>query len=421
MTKRNSIDPILLREAIEAPLTEFVREGDINGGGVLGSASAMLYLLLAVREDGKALEAADRAVEHLKNLVSDKDVGPIFDLGPFWSYVHLTAAIALAKATPAIWSRLDAREVKAYDLIMRCFAYILNFGNADGNNYASGPSMRGNFGKEWNPNYRLSNATPMLFVSAYFGGADAVNELLLSFDYDAMTRELLELGFLRAHAAFTVTPPILADGTLGTSPKEVMENGGPIYLKGRDDSTAKRLHITDGLPAGRGLGVRIPFVYHGDPLSDVGAILNGLLAYTYSGGVVVNSYGAYPDGRPKAYILDGVPSPVEGRMGMMKEFASGDAGNGTSGPDIRSSCVYNSHNFIMIVAALAAAKELGIYDLRAPENAEIAALVDVGNADFIHKYEHGYMCYSQAKPYESRENASHGYFLWKSYWQSGTL
>ena len=84
MEKKTYIDPVRLQEAIEVPLLEFVRDGDINRGGVLWGASALLYLVLAVREDGKATEAADRAVEHLKNLVSDKDVGPVFDLGPFW-------------------------------------------------------------------------------------------------------------------------------------------------------------------------------------------------------------------------------------------------------------------------------------------------------------------------------------------------
>jgi hypothetical protein len=261
----------------------------------------------------------------------------------------------------------------------------------------------------------------MLFISSYFGGADATNALLLAFDYDAMTRELLDFGFRRAYDAFTVEPPILPDGTRGTSPKEVMENGGPLYLKGRDDSTAKRLHIADGKPAGHGVGVRTPFVYHGNPLSDVGAIMRDLLENNYAGGPVVNSYGEYPDGKPKSYILDGVPSPMVGKLGMMTEFASGDGGNGTSGPDIRSSCSYTSHDFIMVVATLAAAQALGIFDLRAPENAEIASLVDVGNADFIHKYEHGYMSYSLSKAYESHESKNGGYFFWKSYWLSGAI
>ena len=421
MEKKAFIDQRRLGEAIATPTIAFVREGDINRGGVLHGASALLYLILAVREDAGATEARDRAIEHLKGLVSDKDIGPIFDLGPFWVYTNLTAAIALAKETKAIWSALTEREVKAYDLIMRCFAYVLNFGNADGNDYVSGPSMKGNFCKSWNPNYRLANVTPMLFISSYFGSADAVNEILLSFDYDAMTAELLSFGFFRAHAAFTVEPPILADGSLGTSPKQVMENGGPLYLKFGDSDLAKRLHITDGKPAGQGLGVRTPFVYHGNPLSDVGAIMRDLLAYNYSGGAVVSSYGEYPDGKPKSYILDGTSSPVEGKLGMMREFASGDGGNGTSGPDIRSSCSYTAHDFIMIIAALAAARELGIYDLRAPENADVAALVDVGNADFIYKYEHGYMSYSLSHPYESYEKESDGYFLWKSYWLSGAL
>ena len=421
MEKKVFIDPLRLREAIETPLLTFVREGDINRGGVLHSASALLYLILAVREDENATEARDRALEHLTHIVSDKDVGPIFELGPFWVFTNLTAAIALAKETPAIWNRLSEREVKAYDLTMRCFAYLLNFGNADGNDYTSGPSMKGNFCKNWNPNYRLANATPMLFIASYFGSADAVNELLLAFDYDVMLNDLLSFGFFRAHAAFTVEPPILADGTLGTSPKQVMENGGPLYLRFSDGAAAARLHITDGKPAGQGLGVRIPFVYHGMPLSDVGGIMRDLLAFNYSGGAVVSSYGSYPDGKPKSYILDGTSSPSEGKLGMMREFASGDGGNGTSGPDIRSSCSYTAHDFIMIIAALAAARELGIYDLRTPENAEIAALVDVGNADFIYKYEHGYMSYSLSKPYESHESANDGYFLWKSYWLSGAL
>lgn len=383
-----------------------------NYGGVLAESSALLYMLLEIRQSPDGLMTEDfaaRVAESLSYMMSEKGETPFFSLEPYWCYCTLTAAVAVAHETPLVWDKLTAEEQEKYDFLMESFAYILAFGTSDENNYQTGPGLRGNYAKTWNPNYRLAVVTPMLFVSQYFGGADAVNEILANFSYDDTVARFTKYGWDRAVAEWTAELPTLADGTTAPSQKEFMENGGPAYLADRNDADGERLGITAGKAAGSGVGVRVAYTYSGYTLDQVAEIFNTLLRYNYSGGAVVSTYGKYDDGTPKAYILDGSTSPYEGRDGMMLEFCSGDGGG------IRSSCAYTSHDFIMICAALAAMEELDMYDLRR-DGGDLADLVWVGNMDFLYKYTHGYMSFSLGSPYESNESTSVEYTPWKAWW-----
>jgi|GEM_PF-2653986 len=408
-------DPEQMEWAMAQTLTGYQTAGGDNGGSIFSASSAMLYLALEEHGNPSAGKIRDQVLAHLRNLVSGGKE-PYFDLEPYWNYVTVTAGIAVSRATPTIWDALSADEQARLDCVMRAFAYVLTLGTADANSYTTGPGLTGNFNKGWNPNYRLSNVTPMLFVTSYFGSAEAVNTLLQDFDFDRTMAEFKDFGFTRAYARWSTEPPQLANGKTAPSSKEFMENGGTAYLILRSDSSAQRLGYVAGQPAGSGKGVRVEYKYGGYSLSQPDKIFNQLLENCYSGGKVINSYGTYADGSPKAYILNGGSSPVLGLDGMMLEFKSGDGGDGVHGGDIRSSCSYTSHDFIMVTAALAALRELGIYDLEAEENAAVFRKVWVGNTDVIYKIETGYMSYSLGKGYESHESANNGYLLWKSWW-----
>ncbi len=417
-------DPDILAYALDMRLISFSSTaGDNdNRGNVTEEASSLLYLAMEVRAaaslDGDTKLALDRVVEHLKYFVGEEGVRPFFDLEPYWCYVPLTGAISVCKETPAIWDQLTEAEKEKYDFIMKCFAYILTFGTADGNNYKTGPGLAGNFSKTWNPNYRMANVIPMIFVGQYFGGANAVDEILLAFSYDEVMAKFAEYGFDRALARWENKRAEIAWDTEGNPTaygpyvKELLEGGGTAYLKARNDSTGDRLELTEGKSAGSGVGVRTAYTYGGYRVDDVNEILKALFKYNYSGGPVVDRC-CYNEatGEYRAYIIDGKSSPYLGLEGMMREL-----GLETS----RSSCAYGSHDFMLVVSTLAAANELGIYNIEDPANADVLYLAWIGNADFMFKYETGYMSWASSGGEASKLTVApafpSSYHMWKSWW-----
>ncbi len=426
-----------------------------NRGNVIGEASAVLYMALEVRNAPDLTYAKryrDRLVESLEFMVSDNGVAPFFDLEPYWCYVPLTAAITVCHATDKIWTDPDGglslRAQSKYDIVMKSFAYILTLGTADGNNYRTGPGLQGNFQKLWNPNYRLSAYIPMLFVGQYFGGAAELDKILKNFSFDKAVDDFAKYPcFSRAYKRWTTEIPLDDNGEIRIDPitkkpyltgKEFMENGGDAYIFKIDP----RLGYTgEGEGGGSGLGVKINYRVNGNTVDQIGVMMTWLLDYTFSGGTVwsdskvLGADGIYPAtadpklvGTSKAYIMDGTESPVQGLDGLMKEFNGSDGGtkvNGVptsqiNGTNIRSSCTYNCHNFVMIISALSAFESLGVYSIDTGLSTASYKLMWVGFTDFLYKYEHGYMSYSLGDGYETKETRekNDGYFAWKFWWNT---
>ena len=459
------LDGAQIKYAYNLDLLGYATKGDDNSGKMMEKASGVLYMTMEVRAnpDNSTL-IRDRIVENLREFISGGKE-PFFDLCPYWNYVHVTAFIAVCHETPAIWDRLTTEEKAKYDLIMRGYAYVLALGTADNNNYSTGPSMSGNFGKNWNPNYRLANVTPMIFVSRYFGGAANVNAILNAFDFDTVMGEFQTAGFTRAYARWNAEAPV-KDGVTLPSAKDWMNNGGQAYHK--YDSTGGRLGIKEGDPAGSGVGVKVgTYKYLGHTLDDLGGIFKELLLNCYNGGNVINDSTVTPNnngkyvesdfltaaekeagktltekqkallGTLKAFFpkmnADGtvyvnelgnwevdstVNSPVLGKPGMMTEFISGDGGDGKHGGNLRMSCAYGTHDFSMVAATMAAMKSLGIYNETEDKNIATFRLAWVGNTDFLFKYSHSYVSFALGAGYLSQENAGAGYFIWKSWWNT---
>ncbi len=412
---RTVCSPEALAAACEATQMGYDPEGrEHPGTAAMNGSCALLYLLYEIRHNEEAPEACiEAAVRQLRTMVAEgNDIAPSFDLSCNWPYCNISAAIALAHKTPKVWGRLTEQEKKKYDFVMECFAYVGALGTNDCNEYRTGPGLKGNFGKGWNPNYRLANIPPMVFVGAYFGGAAAVDKLLLAFDYDKTVAKMQEYGFCRAYRTWTA-PVAVVDGVPTRSQKDFMENGGEAFI----NNTDARLHYEPGVTGGKGEGVRRPYTYRGYTLDESGAIIESLLAHNYAGGAVRSSFGEFEDGSPKSFIADNTKSPMEGREGMMLEFASGDGGDGKHGPDIRSSTSYCYHDFVMVVGLLIATEELGIYRLNDPANREVAMKAWVGNTDYLYKCVHGYMSYSLGKQHGiSYEKESTAYILSKTWW-----
>ncbi len=375
-----------------------------NGSESMTAANSILYLTVEIRKNDESnpffSDYVDRVVSQLKYLLDPaNNATPMFDLKANWPYCNLTAAIALIKDTPAIWNELSADDKSGIDLLMECFAYILTFGTDDDNHYLTGPSLTGNFAKGWNPNYRFANVAPMIFIAEYFGGADEVDALLLSFDFDSVTERLYQKGFMRAYENWHTRP---VSGC--PSPKQAMMNGGQLCYAENDKG------YMPGANAGYGVGVRTAYTYDGYRLDQPAEILRSLFEYNYSGGEVKSSYDFR--GQTVSYIDGYLRSPYEGELGQMLEFISSDGGG------FRSSAEYCMHDFLMVSAILEVVVQLDIYDPLASENEDIFLLVWVGNQDFVFKYEKGYMSYSNGKSEGIiKEEEKKGYFLMKSLWQ----
>ena len=206
------------------------KEDNDNSNGVFYSASGLLYLLMEERRRPSE-EVNARIIAHLENLVSGGKE-PRFDNCCFWSYDPLSGAIAVAKRTPSVWDKLKTETKDRLDLVMKCFAVMSAFGTHDENDYSTGVGMGGNFGKNWNPNYRLANVAPILAAVGYFGSAKAVNDLLVSFDYDEYQKKLHEYGFTRTLDAWEVPDRELADGKIAPGSKTLLEKGGPAFFAG---------------------------------------------------------------------------------------------------------------------------------------------------------------------------------------------
>jgi len=389
-----------------------------NAPGTFGRASALLLMILHEREtgDGRALE---RIAAHFESAAAAGNA-PAFDAICLWSYCPFSASIALAKATPSVWNSLSDDLRARLTFVMEMYAYLESFATSDDNNYKTGPGLTGNFGKGWNPNYRLANVPAIVFAAHFFGdgdmnrGAAKVNEMLHAFDeaaYDRVIAQMDAFGWNRAKATWTTPGRVHEDGTVGTDARHILLYGGTTYAPQYAHTEVKK----DG---GDGLGVTNggkPYLYHGHTLEQAGEIVKDLLHFNYSGGAVKSDhhYDVDKDGEAElvAWILDKSTSPYQGQMGMMKEFASGN----------RSSTGYCSHDFQLCVELIAAAYTLGICD--AHSDAQLWPMICVGNGDFLYKNEIGYQgfatgSYGRSTKTHSEENEGAVYFAVKSLWKT---
>lgn len=387
-------------------------------------------------EDGKL---ARRILSDLEGLVAEKS-GLTFDCSTNWNYPITALCVAMAKMTPTVWNRLSESTKERLDTLMEGLAYIASFGTSDSNHYYTGPSLKGNYHKSYNPNYRFGNLAMLPFLTYYFGdgcpdtGADYLNGCIKSFDrarYERMIERFRIYGWETALAVWTTEGLTAPDGTRSiNTARDLLVSGGSVMALSTNGKT-----IT---ARGHGLGVnngRSDYRYTGYQgltftLYEADAILRDVILYNYSGGEVKNEY--YYEDKKIGGILDGTSSPYLGMDGMMLEFGVKD----------RSSTIYTAHDFLLAVPLISGARTLIRYDASgermtdrngdgiplwdATEEETLWQKIQVGNEDHIYKYVHGYQCYSTGSygvlarnDYE--KNASEGYFLMKYLWRTTLL
>ena len=385
---------------------------------------------------------ADRIVEHLTAMVQ-KDQAPSFDACCFWNYNPHTATIAMAKATPTVWNKVPADVKLRLDTMMKAFAMLESFATSDYNSYGTGPSMLGNYGKDWNPNYRLANVPVMIYVTHYFGngdmeeGAATVNFFLKNFNEDTYTdmiNTFQKYGWRRAFLCWTADARTSTDGKniQGRSAKDLMISGGQAV--GEDTPTDSDLLVALGTGVGVNNGGK-DYLYKGYGLNEPDGIIRSLVMHNYGSGdltktnpyksnfLLVKSdhwYDTNKDGVNElvAWIEGDLSSPYEGQYGMMKEFASGN----------RSSTGYCSHDFVLTLCMLYSCKVLGIYDItedtyKDNNGTDIRSAIIVGNEDFLFKNENGYMGYATGsygeshKVHSEKNESKAAYFTFKKLWK----
>ena len=399
------LDPEQVADALAFDLVAF---GPTTDGESVGQntnrASGFLFLALDAYLSGETNAVSERCLAQLRSVMIGGHE-PAFTAGPFWVYAYLSGAIAVCRHTPAVWNELTQEEIDRLDLLMKCFAVSSAFVTDDDNFYKTGPALTGNYSKTWNPNHRFAMIEPMIYASLYFGGAEAVDEILLNFDHDTYIAEFDRYGYVNVKHNWTMEGFVANNGATAPGSKELMMNGGTAYYK-FDNA---KVGIKAGEAGGTGVGVRTAYTYSGYTLDEPGMIYEKLINYNYNGGAVFSAY--YDNaGEKLCWILGDLTSPMEGEDGMMLEFNSSDGGG------IRSSATYCLEDFVLSVSCGQVLKAFGKYDPR--DNARLFRRTFVGNTDFMFKLDNGYQGYSMGSGYLTQASNNICYYGWRSLWLS---
>jgi hypothetical protein len=308
-------------EAMSVPLVQNVSGPAINTelwtNEIIGKDKAFYFLALAAHlspdaksTDGKLVR--DRVLEHLRNIISEDADGKSHepscrgDLAG-WKDIGQACAILLAKRTYDIWSKLNADEINKIDWLMRAFAvagnYFSNFSNwakvCMYQTYA--------IGKTWNPNHNDGYVGIMIAAYYYFGGADAVDQILTDFKYDNYISTFRQLHFHNIEETWTAA-------------------GTKNYPEGKDEAFMKNLLENPGNTVqydkgnGKVFGARMPFVFGTPPESTEKIPYNPIELYRSISGWMYPHIVTDSSRSGAGYILNNGSSPVIGKLGMCREF-----------------------------------------------------------------------------------------------------
>ncbi len=434
------IEPQEMKKAYDAALFDY----QIHNWADMMQACPIYILAYHEHEDPKDGPVRDRLIAQLDALCGAGSA-PDFDAWCNWSFPIITASVALVRDTPTVWDKLSSTQRAKLDTMMLAFSYLASVATSDYNFYHTGPGLRGNYYKTWNPNYRLANVPNIVFTTYYFGngdinaGADYVNDRIRAFgesEYYAMLDKFDKYGWDDAYRCWTTAEK---EPGGGDAYKMLVTGGKVIHntndQKGLTNSGEGSLGVNNGRKDYRYTGhLNTPYT-----LYDASRIIEDLMYHNYSAGTVKNDhyFDANKDGIPEkvAGTVDGFITPYLGQMGMMLEL-------GAPGSN-RSSTSYCSDDFTMIVCILTATNALPLYEtvngrrtvktdaFGTPEklydytkNAELWQMIQVGNEDFLYKFVHGYNSYAEGSygvsvsTNSEGKNAGGNYFMIKNLWRS---
>jgi len=321
---------------------------------VLRTGKALHLLSLNSFYSQQADSISDKVVEMLR-FVIEGGHEPSFRTGTLgWADAPLAQSIALAKYNPVVWNQFSAKEKEKLDLVMKAFAFGGNYSLNKENDPKILICDYADYNKAWNPNFSHGYLGAMIAAYIYFGGAEAVNDILMSFDYTKFLEDIQAKGFTTTEACWSYR------NELGS----LLMNGG----KDKEGGTVS--------------GMRIPFTYKS---------LNGDGSLEYDPFVLYNELNRKMfhwdvtsincDG--DAYIIDQTSSPYEGDFGMLFEFNTGD------GSGCRSDALYSTAGWTMDIIAASTIQAFNFW----PDSSIRKTLIEpirIGTEDLKYKLEHGY-------------------------------
>jgi fibronectin type 3 domain-containing protein len=329
--------------AVAAPLIAFAKPTSaVPRPGTnpvnIGSAKVLEYLALVDKEQPGAKSTGGTTVDsallgQVRHLIAGGNE-PDADGGlEGWAHAPVAQSLLLLKNGPA-WGELTSAEQNKVSLIEAALGYGGNYTYNDANNFSSGICGFGNFAKGNNPNYR-DGYVDVEAAAIQFFGATAWDSMLTGFDDATEASQLNGAGLTNAGGCFA---------TVG---------------------------------AGANAAIRHPFVYSGVHSSDLMGLWNTLAAATFDQTVTsVNG---------PAHIADGTTSPVQGKLGMGREF------NSTDSQGLRSSALYTFEGWMNVTGDRLAMTALGSFSCSA---ATSVARYNVGSVDLIYKLHHGYISHA---------------------------
>lgn len=354
-----------------------------GGAHTNGAWSGGKTIVLAVAAYAGNASADKRLLEQIRYNLEGKNAISANGGYPAQHERHFTGACTLAKLTPRVWKQLTEAERHKIDLAMKAAlvasAYTTSDKSYAGRRKVTALDGDGNMHRGWNPNFQEGMIGMMVVGPIYFGPAEA-QKILDTYDHRAFVGELKAAGLANIHETFTWK---------AAHPKSAAPTGGEIenYVRG--------------------------YRYKGNDLLDPMTLYHLLTLNTY--GATVNAGLNEGKGlRGGGRIAKGAAAlPNVGKPGMLKEFASRDAG----GP--RSSVTYaydgfrpNLTNHIVLVA--------GGYWKPGKKADACLALMQVGITDLFYKLEQGYINYSKGKASKKAFTIKapyHDFALMRSLWQ----
>ena len=313
------------------------------------AAKVLYYLALVDLEDPAAAATGGTTVDsalikQIGNLVSGGHE-PDADGGlEGWSAAPVAQALLLVKDGPA-WARLGASVQNKISLLMAALGYGGNYAYNDANDFSSGICGFGNFAKTNNPNYEDGYVDVELTAIEYFG-AGTWDSMLAGFDDATEAAALNAAGLTNAGGCFTTA------GTAANAP------------------------------------IQHAWLWKGHAASDPMGVWSRLAADTFDLTVTSSVTGTSNGASVTAQIADGSTSPVQGQLGMGKEFDASDSGG------LRSSALYVYEGWMNVTGSRVALTATGAFQCAA---ATSAAQYKVGTADLTYKLDHGYLSYAASQ------------------------
>jgi hypothetical protein len=346
--------------ANKAPLIRYDRtiKGGAHTNGAWNTGSPIV-LALAAAQGNKSADA--KLLEQIRYSLKGENTITANGGYPAQHERQITGAVAIIRHAPRVWNQLTPDEQHKIDLMMTAALVGSAFTTSDANNPKGRKAIAldadTNLARGWNPNFREGMIGMMIVGTVYFGGGEQAQKVLDTFDHAAFVAELKKADLTNLYETFTW----------------------------------KEANPTSDAPDAKAIEAAIKdYRYMDVPLTDPMKIYYLLTMNTYDAKVnagLNNGEGLSGAGK----IAKGADKlPNVGKVGMLKEFASVDAG----GP--RSSIHYcidgfkvNLANHVVLVA--------GGYWVPGKEADEIVSRLEVGIPDLYYKLENGYIDYSKGK------------------------